>query len=470
MIHTVPEEDTPLLGVRMNDAASTVLVGVSCTQDKKWKVTVGGKSRSLSDDDVTWKPGTAYQVILQMGTGDELSVHIDGDEIYASDEDEEEEDGDGGVASEAVKALFTPHRISHFYVGGDGAEGTKTSPHVTVTNVLLYNRALEVGEITQLKNSKVTHPRPAAASHGPSDDVEDTDDTLEQGSGEKGVGGIPAAGALPQRLSDGQAPPNPTVEADAADPSSPEPVVESSPSAPPSPAEVKIQAPGDSDEAMVAGGGAQSPQPPEEAKREGGGHGGGGAELHPDGHASPSAAAAEEGAGEEESREDASASPPAPSASNVGPPAAPGGSQTHAGEPVTASERPAIDPEEENAAPGPAASSGGSPALTDNAEPPAAKEAPGTSSPATAELPRGDNEEVPQGVESAPANKSTTPAPQAAPATRDAAPHLSNSSAAFKSITGLRISEGDSDGAVRGCVSRLLLLALLGLWGTTAVC
>ncbi|RNF00503.1 trans-sialidase [Trypanosoma conorhini] len=481
----VPAEDTPLLGVRMNDAASTVLVGVSCTQDKKWKVTVGGKNRSLSDDDVTWKPGTAYQVILQMGTGDELSVYVDGDGIYDGEEDDDEVEDDG-IASEAVAELFKPHRISHFYVGGGGAEGTKSSHHVTVSSVLLYNRALGKKEITQLKNSKVAQPRPAAAgsgagpaaagagagpaaaSPGPSDDAEDTDDTLEQESGEMGVDGIPAAGALPQRLPDAKAPPNPTVQADAANPSSLEPVVESSPSAPPSPAEVKIQAPGDSDETVEAGGGAQSPQPPEEAKREGGGHGGGGAELHPDGHASPSAAAAEEGVGEEESSEDASASPPAPSASSVAPPAAPGGSQTHAGEPATASESPAIDPEEENAAPGPVVSSGGSPALTDNAEPPAAKEAPGTSSPATAEMPRGDNEEVPQGVESAPANKNTPPAPQAAPASRDAGPHLSNSSAAFKSMAGLRLSEGDSDGAVRGRVSWPTLLTLLALCGVAA--
>ncbi|RNE98415.1 trans-sialidase, partial [Trypanosoma conorhini] len=274
-IHTVPEEDTPLLGVRMNDTEGTVLLGVSYTKERKWKVAVGGQSRSLTDGDATWVAGTAYQVILQMDTGDELSVHIDGDEIYASDEDDEEEDGDGGVASE-VAELFKPHRISHFYVGGDGAEGTKTSHHVTVSSVLLYNRALEGGEITQLKNSKVAQPRPAAAgpgaapaaaSHEPSDDVEDTDDTPEQESGEMGVDGITAAAVLPQRLPDGQAPPNPKVEADAANPSFVEPVVESSPSAPPSPAEVKIQTPGDSDETVEAGGGAQSPQPPEEAKR-----------------------------------------------------------------------------------------------------------------------------------------------------------------------------------------------------------
>ncbi|RNF00750.1 trans-sialidase [Trypanosoma conorhini] len=459
----------------MNDSDSTVLFGLSYTQDKKWKVTVGGQSRSFTNDDPTWEPGTVYQVILQMNNGNELSVHVDGAEIYASEDDDE--DDDDGIASE-VSELLEPHRISHLYVGGDGAEGTKTSHHVTVSSVLLYNCALGESEITQLKNSKVTHPRPAAAGPGagpaaaylePGDDAQDIDNAPEQGSGEMGVGGIPAAGALQSVASgatDGQ---EAGGKADAANLSSVEPVVESSPSAPPSPAEVKGQEPGSSDEAVGAGGGAQSPQPPEEAKREGGGHGGGGAELPPGGRASPSAAAGEE-AGEEESREGASASSPAPSASSVDPPAAPGGSQTHAGEPATASGSQAVDPEENNAASGAAVSSGGSPALTDDAEPPAAKEAPGASSPATAEMPRGDNEEMSQGVEDAPANKNTPPAPPAAPSTRDAAPPLSNTSAAFKNMTELRLSEGASDGVLRGCVPRLLLLALLGLWGTTALC
>ncbi|RNE97306.1 trans-sialidase, partial [Trypanosoma conorhini] len=167
MIHTVPEaeEDTPLLGVRMNDAASTVLLGVSCTQDKKWKVTVGGESRELSEEDATWEAEKTYQVALQMNTDDELSVYVDGAAIYDGEDDDEEEDGDGGIASE-VAELFTPHRISHIYVGGDGAEGTKTSHHVTVSSVLLYNRALGENEITQLAGSKVTLGGPSAGNAG----------------------------------------------------------------------------------------------------------------------------------------------------------------------------------------------------------------------------------------------------------------------------------------------------------------
>ncbi|RNE95554.1 group II trans-sialidase superfamily, partial [Trypanosoma conorhini] len=49
------------------------------------------------------------------------------------------------------------------------------------------------------------------------------------------------------------------------------------------------------------------------------------------------------------------------------------------------------------------------------------------------------------------------------------APLPGNGSAAFKNITGpFQLSTG-SDDALRGCVSRLLLLAMLGVWGTTAL-
>ncbi|RNE94953.1 trans-sialidase [Trypanosoma conorhini] len=159
MLHAVPEAEErsslPLLGVRMNDTAGTVLLGVSCTPDKKWKVTASGEIRELSKEDATWEAEKTYQVALQMGKDDELFVYVDGDEIY-----------DGEDAAEAVKTLFTPHRISHFYVGGDGTEGTKTSHHVTVSSVLLYNRALGENEIRKLAGSKVVLGGPAAGNAG----------------------------------------------------------------------------------------------------------------------------------------------------------------------------------------------------------------------------------------------------------------------------------------------------------------
>ncbi|RNE96400.1 trans-sialidase, partial [Trypanosoma conorhini] len=75
-----------------------------------------------------------------------------------------------------------------------------------------------------------------------------------------------------------------------------------------------------------------------------------------------------------------------------------------------------------------------------------------------------------QGVDAAVGNKNASAGAQEIPPAPDAVPLPGNSSAASKHSTDLRPSEESSDGALRGCVSRLLLLALLGLWGTTALC
>ncbi|RNE98053.1 trans-sialidase, partial [Trypanosoma conorhini] len=191
MIHTVPEEDTPLLGVRMNDAASTVLLGVTYTQDKKWKVTVGGDIRELSEEDATWETEKTYQVALQMGTGDELFVYVDGDEVY-----------DGEDSAVAVGKLFTPHRISHFYFGdGSAAAGTSAGPHVTVANTLLYNEALTGEEIRKLAGSKVALGGPSAGKESRELQAAPSVPTSEGGEPVPEVG--PEGGGGEQQTEDG---------------------------------------------------------------------------------------------------------------------------------------------------------------------------------------------------------------------------------------------------------------------------
>ncbi|EKF28870.1 trans-sialidase, putative, partial [Trypanosoma cruzi marinkellei] len=56
--------------------------------------------------------------------------------------------------------LFDSYRISHFYVGGDSKDQNATGGHVTVTNVMLYNKKLSEGVLDKLKESKVTIPSP----------------------------------------------------------------------------------------------------------------------------------------------------------------------------------------------------------------------------------------------------------------------------------------------------------------------
>ncbi|RNE97035.1 trans-sialidase, partial [Trypanosoma rangeli] len=147
MINAVPETDSPvpLMGVRMNDNANTVIVGLFYTKDKKWRVTVNGKSRGLSDKDGTWQPGTTYQVVLKRH-GESLYVYVDNNKL---------------IKEEVPPSAYTSYDVSDFYVGGDGAKGTG-EVDVTVGNVLLYNEALDDNRLTSLSVSKVSLPTPAA--------------------------------------------------------------------------------------------------------------------------------------------------------------------------------------------------------------------------------------------------------------------------------------------------------------------
>ncbi|KAF8302183.1 putative trans-sialidase, Group VIII [Trypanosoma cruzi] len=141
-IHEVPKEDSiPLMGVRMNDTDSTVLFGLSYTHDKKW-LAIPENSGNVEDLD-EWVPNKTYQVVLRMDDDDEWTVFVDKKQIDHKRYD---------------KSLFNSHRISHFYIGGDSKHQSATGGHVTVTNVMLYNEKLFGDDLRKLKTSKVNIP------------------------------------------------------------------------------------------------------------------------------------------------------------------------------------------------------------------------------------------------------------------------------------------------------------------------
>ncbi|RNE97053.1 trans-sialidase, partial [Trypanosoma rangeli] len=124
----------------------------------------------------------------------------------------------------------------------------------------------------------------------------------------------------------------------------------------------------------------------------------------------------------------------------------------------------------EAAAPEAAVGPGGSSAANSDAGQAPAKDTSDISPPGAVEVSNGDNKEASQGADNAPANKTAPPEPQAIPPARNAAPLSGNVPATFKNITGVRLDEGGGDGAeYGGCVRRLLLLVLLGLWGIAAL-
>ncbi|RNF04600.1 trans-sialidase, partial [Trypanosoma conorhini] len=143
-IHAVPEDDTPLLGVRMNDGANTELFGLSYTKDRKWKTKLD--NAAAEEHAGTWEANTAVQVALQMDW-DDWSLYVGGEKIYGK---------------KYSGALFNSHRISHFFFGMDGTHAAAGSPNVTVANVLLYSRVLGAGELKRLQLGSCTIPPPRA--------------------------------------------------------------------------------------------------------------------------------------------------------------------------------------------------------------------------------------------------------------------------------------------------------------------
>ncbi|RNC52103.1 sialidase-like protein [Trypanosoma cruzi] len=140
-IHEVPKEGSiPLMGVRMNDTKGTVLFGLSYTHDRKW-LAISENSGDAEDFD-EWEPNRTYQVVLRMDC-EEWSVFVDGREIHSTEYDDH---------------LFDFHRISHFYIGGDSKDQSATGGHVTVTNVMLYNEELLGDDLRKLNAGKVTIP------------------------------------------------------------------------------------------------------------------------------------------------------------------------------------------------------------------------------------------------------------------------------------------------------------------------
>ncbi|EKG01170.1 trans-sialidase, putative, partial [Trypanosoma cruzi] len=157
-IHEVPKEGNspvPLIGVRMNDTSSTVLFGLSYTHEKKW-LAISENSGNAEDSDV-WEPNKTYQVVLRMN-GDESTVFVDRGEIH-----KKRHNGN----------LFNSHRISHFYIGGDSKDQSATGGHVTVTNVMLYKELLFEDELYKLKISEVNIPSPGVEEN-PTEQVSST--------------------------------------------------------------------------------------------------------------------------------------------------------------------------------------------------------------------------------------------------------------------------------------------------------
>ncbi|EAN85580.1 trans-sialidase, putative [Trypanosoma cruzi] len=131
-IHEAPRDATPLLGASLDSSGGKKLLGLSYDEKHQWQPIYGSTPVTPTG---SWETGKRYHVVLTM-SNKIGSVYIDGEPLE-------------GSGQTVVPDGRTPD-ISHFYVGGYKRSDMPTISHVTVNNVLLYNRQLNAEEIRTL--------------------------------------------------------------------------------------------------------------------------------------------------------------------------------------------------------------------------------------------------------------------------------------------------------------------------------
>lgn len=137
-VHKIPSDDRPLLTVADLDESHQRL-GLWYSKGKKWKLKLkkGGEAHTDSWSSYhTWEKNKAYRVALVIHKGI-IAGYIEGNDM-------------GAVlrVSSSEKRLFDPEKI---FIGEYGYSAPDTTDaHVTVTDVILYNRPLSAKELEAL--------------------------------------------------------------------------------------------------------------------------------------------------------------------------------------------------------------------------------------------------------------------------------------------------------------------------------
>ncbi|RNE98159.1 sialidase [Trypanosoma conorhini] len=150
-IHKIPTRIRPLLGVSLDNSGNRKLLGLSYDNKLQWCPMYGP---ATSPSTGSWKLNKTYHVALafEQGFG---SVYVDGDPLQGSGQML------SGVHLNGID-------VSHFFFGRYGTSDKGADCHITVENVLLYNRRLEPSEVRTLSlgRSKI-----AAATESMFDDI-----------------------------------------------------------------------------------------------------------------------------------------------------------------------------------------------------------------------------------------------------------------------------------------------------------
>ncbi|PBJ77806.1 trans-sialidase [Trypanosoma cruzi cruzi] len=470
-IHEVPQSGSspvPLMGVRMNDTDSTVLFGLSYTHEKKW---LAIPENSGSPEDIgAWEPNETYQVVLRMDDS-EWTVLVNREEIHKK---------------KYNTSLFNSHRISHFYIGGDSKNQSATGGHVTVTNVMLYNERLYNGKLRKLNASKVTIPslgveeQPtelAASTHvsvvseSKSEESaasreelnEDDTDEQEEGSDDDLVPSVTSSTAVEgsfiselaitaensrsddnAQLSEGEASQQATLH-DAKESMQQDSDVQ--PRELPSTKSTEVADVEKSSE-------GNDKEMPEE---EGGTNGGSGDSTSSVGASLSMETTTGPAYGEHQVQK------------RIGLPAENNEVRSTGTGTTDAEQSLILEARDRNSERAMNSDSSSTPSRSVS-EPASAEDTDDVSRTDGAQFSSEDGEETPQTVNTPPANTSTTPGDEAIPSTKGAARHSDNDFFNTSEVADLLSTALNRDSTVHGCVSRVLLLLLLGLWGTAALC
>ncbi|ESL05464.1 trans-sialidase [Trypanosoma rangeli SC58] len=132
-IHEIPNSTRPLLGASLDSSGNRKLLGLSYDKDQRWCPMYGP---TASPPTGSWKLHQTYHVALlfDQGVG---SIYIDGNPLRGSGQIL------SGVHLEGLD-------VSHFFFGRYGTSDLSSDCHITVTNVMLYNRILKPSEIQTL--------------------------------------------------------------------------------------------------------------------------------------------------------------------------------------------------------------------------------------------------------------------------------------------------------------------------------
>ncbi|RNE97171.1 trans-sialidase, partial [Trypanosoma conorhini] len=157
-INKAPPTATPLLGV--GTTFTGLYLGLWYDEQKRWRTKLraeaGGSTQTLA-----WEEGRAYRVVLTVENGGG-SAYVDG-RLVGSLEGKRP----AGLAASPEIALesdepppgrgprdMPPERVSHILVGDYGDREATFEGRVAVTNVLLYNRCFNAGEVAALKRKE----------------------------------------------------------------------------------------------------------------------------------------------------------------------------------------------------------------------------------------------------------------------------------------------------------------------------